>query len=468
MFCNIADEPSTVSPHPLVNNFFPISELCPPKTMFNANKVCRNKLQIFKIVAAFSVFTLCCLYVFQSSIVSNQMVFKFFTRPTVLTQSEFEQLCRRQEETWDQAFYVNTRGCRMPSFPVMDESIERYFGKAKPIVCKAVLTISNDTHVWIAHNRSQLLADFGISEPDTIFCDVDALRRVSDTTNEVDTSQRQSFRYGESVAVETEFVQVHCTFNVNTTVTNYHYFIAPKFGFGNRSERSNRISVMIIGIDSVSRLNFHRSMNQTASVLAQMNAFELFGYNKIGDNTFPNLMAILTGLEIEELTSTCLTSNFDGCNFIWDLYKERGYNTVFAEDWNMAGLFNFNRPGFLKQPTDLRLKPIVMEMEAHAGSQHDANSYMCLGGERTVDLLLNYIGMFVRSIGWSSYFSFFWTSTYSHDYLERPQLIDEQFAEMLINITSSETFENTFLIVMSDHGLRFGSFRKTYQGKFNE
>lgn len=357
----------------------------------------------------------------------------------------------------------------MPSFPVMDESIKRYFGKPNPIVCKEVLTTSNDTHVWVPHCPSHLLAEFGINEPDTIMCNVDALRRISDTKNEVDTSQRQSFKYGQAVAVESEFVIVNCTFYNDTiqTVTNYHYFISPKFGLGNASEKSDKMSVMIIGLDSVSRLNFHRLMNQTATVLDQLNAFELFGYNKIGDNTYPNLIAILTGLEIGELTSTCLSreeATFDGCHFIWDFYKDRGYNTVFAEDWNMAGLFNFNRPGFLTQPTDLRLKPIVMEMEAHAGSQHDTNSYMCLGGERTVDLLINYVGMFVRSIGWSPYFSFFWTSTYTHDYLERPQLIDEQVASMLLNLTSSETFGNTFLIVMSDHGLRYGTFRNTYQG----
>lgn len=354
----------------------------------------------------------------------------------------------------------------MPSFPVMDDSIKGFFNEAKPVVCKEALTVANDTHIWVPHSTKTLDKEFGIRNSSTIVCSVDSIVRATDWTNVIDTSRRLVFKFGEAVEVNSEFVLVTCLHDNGKSITNYHYFIAPKMRYQN-TKKGKKMSVMIIGVDSVSRLHFHRVMNKTATVLNNLDAIELFGYNKIGDNTFPNLMAVLTGLEKEELKTSCLAGQhpkFDDCKFIWDDYKKEGFSTVFAEDWVMAALFNYVQPGFSQQPTDLRLRPILIEMEAKAGSQHDC-LYWCLGGERTVDVLFNYLGKFVRSVGWSPYFSFFWTSTYTHDYLDRQQLIDDRMASMLLNLTSTETFEDTFLIVMSDHGIRFGEFRKTYQGK---
>jgi len=54
-------------------------------------------------------------------------------------------------------------------------------------------------------------------------------------------------------------------------------------------------SVFLFGIDSMSRMNFRRSMPLTSAFVSQKGWFEMEGYNKVGDNTLPNLMAILTG-----------------------------------------------------------------------------------------------------------------------------------------------------------------------------
>lgn len=354
----------------------------------------------------------------------------------------------------------------MPSFPVMDDSIKGFFGEVKPVLCKDALTIANDTHIWVPHSSQTLDTSFGIGNSSSIVCNVDSIVRATDWTNVVDTSRRLTFRYGEAVEVNSEFVIVTCFLDKGKSITNYHYFIAPKMRRSKSTKKSNKMNVMMIGVDSVSRLHFHRVMHKTATVLNKLDAIELFGYNKIGDNTFPNLMAVLTGMEVGELKASCLSGQhpkFDDCKFIWDDYKNDGFSTVFAEDWVMASLFNYGQPGFLHQPTDLRLRPIMIEMEANAGTRQDC-LYWCMYGERTVDVLFNYLEMFVRSIGWSPYFSFFWTSTYTHDYLDRQQLIDDRLASVISNLTSMETFKDTFLIVMSDHGIRFGEFRKTYQG----
>lgn len=85
---------------------------------------------------------------------------------------------------------------------------------------------------------------------------------------------------------------------------------------------------MIIGLDALSRLNFHRRMNSSSAYLHQkMQAIEMLGYNKIDDNTFPNLIPALAGLSVDELKKVCWSSNgvFDECPIIWKQFREYGY-----------------------------------------------------------------------------------------------------------------------------------------------
>jgi len=52
----------------------------------------------------------------------------------------------------------------------------------------------------------------------------------------------------------------------------------------------------MIGIDSVSRLNFKRQFPQTYAILKnRLHAYEMAGYNKVRDNTFINLVPMFLG-----------------------------------------------------------------------------------------------------------------------------------------------------------------------------
>jgi hypothetical protein len=59
-------------------------------------------------------------------------------------------------------------------------------------------------------------------------------------------------------------------------------------------------NILLLGLDSISRLNFERHFLRT-KVLIQKKGFKtLFGYNKIGLNTFPNMYSFLTGNHFEQ------------------------------------------------------------------------------------------------------------------------------------------------------------------------
>lgn len=413
------------------------------------------------------------------------------------------------------SYFVNTPGCRMPKFQIWDKQIEKYLHKESPIVCKRPLIYSNNHYLWIGLNRSEIIDAYKINDVDDMNCYYQAFYRKDDTTNDVqEDGIRYAIPYGEMIRVSDEFITVLCAIGEIEVYRDYHFFF-PDSGNTNQINNNNnngtmdsmatltasatssgasrstttttvtatagahsansmKINVMIIGLDSISRLNFHRQMNESANILLNhMRAIELYGYNKIADNTYPNLMPALAGLDEDEMQSACMpykNETFDQCHFIWDDFKRRNYTTVFAEDMSWLGLFNYFRPGFKRSPTDFYFRPFIYEAETNIGTRKEGNAYMCLGGRRTINVLLDYVNKFLGYISETAlpYFSFFWATAYTHDYFNYPAMIDKDFAEFLQTLGQSKEMENTFLLVMSDHGIRFGAFRNTYQGMMEE
>lgn len=107
-------------------------------------------------------------------------------------------------------------------------------------------------------------------------------------------------------------------------------------------------------------------------------------------------------------------------------------------------------------------------MERHISKQKNVNTFLCLGKRRTFDVLLEYAQKLITLLTERLHFSFFWTTSYTHDYLNFPTLIDANLAEFLLEMQTSGALDNLFLILMSDHGIRWGSFRSTYQGMMEE
>ena len=79
----------------------------------------------------------------------------------------------------------------------------------------------------------------------------------------------------------------------------------------------NYPNILLLGIDSVSRLNFERHFPLTKKIIAQNNFYTMYGYNKVGENTFPNLIPLLTGFYAEDIWNKSTYNDFDDFPFIW-------------------------------------------------------------------------------------------------------------------------------------------------------
>lgn len=192
------------------------------------------------------------------------------------------------------------------------------------------------------------------------------------------------------------------------------------------------------------------------------------GYNKIEDNTFPNLMAIFTGRSYSTLEPNCrLNETFDHCNLIWKEFSNRGYITAYGEDEPAMNTFTLWKDGFLEPPTDVYLRPYFL---AAYKLSKKTKSFMtvCSGPENTASRMFNAAESFLKTFREEPIFAFYWINSFSHDNVNEPSAVEEMVLNFLSSSTVIQAMDNSIFVVFSDHGFRFGDIRFTYSGWLEE
>src|SRR5699024_6951197 len=98
----------------------------------------------------------------------------------------------------------------------------------------------------------------------------------------------------------------------------------------NRSS-SSKVNVILLGIDSISRLQFLRHLTRSKKFVDQQGFIPMYGYHKVGENSFPNVLPILTGHHQSYFVSDSpnVTFNWDDYPFVFREYQQKGYLTTF-------------------------------------------------------------------------------------------------------------------------------------------
>ncbi|KAH8026149.1 hypothetical protein HPB51_016460 [Rhipicephalus microplus] len=224
------------------------------------------------------------------------------------------------------------------------------------------------------------------------------------------------------------------------------------------------ISVLILGIDSTSRMNFHRHMVKTGRYLeAELNAFEFIALNKVDDNSFPNLIPLLTGMSGSEAESVYRRyGKFDQLPLIWKEYKLRGYTTLYMEEWPFAGIFVYPTfVGLMKVPTDYYPTSILRMMD-----DGDLQKMECMGARLKTKVLVNYLADILKLNHERPMFSFVWLSYVTHNNVNGLQLLDDTLERFLRESATYGVLKNTALLFMSDHGMRMGRMSATEIGRY--
>lgn len=384
----------------------------------------------------------------------------------------------------DDTFTIKTEGCTIPSLRPFDESVIKFSQDQKrPKSCQNAnysLLDNNETHIWI---RSEHFKHFHVPADGNISCCYKSFYRPSSVEDiySSDVDERVQYEpciyFSSYIEVMNEFVKVFCEYEYLTIYEQFFLFTPKKpsniykIDSVEVVQNQSAYNILVLGIDAVSRLNFYRTMPKTVAYLKKKGAIELYGYNKVGDNTFPNLTPMLLGVKDVELKRTCwphMRATFDNCPFIWEWFKDAGYYTALGEDSASLGTFNFEKFGFIGTPTDYYIHTFINEAEKDAGNNRDFNSFICMGNKYFFSVLLDYIESLTSTLKSSKLFGFFWEVTMSHDYLNYPTVMDDRYVKLFKSLDSSNYLEDTIIILLSDHGIRWGDIRYTKQGRLEE
>lgn len=383
---------------------------------------------------------------------------------------------------------VSSSKCSIPNLDAWHDSIKGYVKRLPPLNCTQILLEDgtyNRTLTYVRSNKLHLTEIARSKGLKAEHCCYKSINRGSDDRRLVSDATCVAMNTLEGFESPSETISITCPmFNY----TNVHSFVksdpgekaAIKLMAKQRLNQDNYYNVIIVGVDTISRLNGHRQLHRTLKVLRHIyDAVEFNGYNKVGENTFPNLVPLLTGLRPEQLTETkCWpASNYsdesetgdgylDNCQFLWNYYRELGYTTYFSEDWPKASTFNYLKDGFKSQPTTFYGRPFTIARDSLLLPKVDMGCASCLLDRPLVEVDLENLKMFLIENRGLPHFAFHWINCPQHDDLNGASQVDLTLERFFLNIRHLSKDDRTFVMLLSDHGYRWNDFVSTRIGHY--
>ena len=375
-------------------------------------------------------------------------------------------------------YLVDTPGCRIPDIDPFDDSICNLIDLNPAIIkCNASAAITYTDHNALRINltASKLYHGDGLD-----YCEYHSIKRIDDQNSDnLFEYSKHGTKLSRDVNVTSEFIRVACYGRSGDMIyANFHAVVLRKPEVERRCDRKSaeqsthapkeRLNVITLGVDSVSRLNFIRQMSLTRRFLLDtLGAVEMTGYNKVADNTYVNLSPMFAGKYVDELPwSENSLRSFDDYDFIWKDFSARGYRTLFAEDAPTIAIFNYVKEGFYRRPTDYYLRPFSLAMEAHGSLW--TNDHDCIGSKLETDVVLDWVRDYVTEFKEKRHLAFAFITRLTHESLNKAATADRSYLRFLQQLHDAGSFNNSVLLFYSDHGMRFGPIRQTFVGKLEE
>ncbi|CAH1399296.1 unnamed protein product [Nezara viridula] len=377
-----------------------------------------------------------------------------------------------------EGYLVWSPSCRIPDISPWHESIKAFIKKDTLPSCGKPLTKvqrQGNNHVLIADVKDMQCCYSLITRND-----LPSNKSYNTKADDVySIGKCENFESNVTFSGTEQFIKVKCDPKKkkknSKSYTGLHAFVRKTKAVVKKLDANyieeKKVSVMIVGIDSISRLNLIRTMPKTVDYLDKNGWINFKGYNKIDDNTFPNLLAILTGLTVAQLRASCWSSNskkIDDCPLIWKEFSKQGYVTAYAEDLPSIGTFNYRKTGFVKSPTDYYIRPFMLAAEKFLKIKVKNTLNICLGPVSTSDYILDYLIDFAKTFKDALTFSLFWLNNFSHNDVNTPSAMDSRILSFFSDLKDTGVLENTFIVFLSDHGIRYGKIRETYVGWIEE
>lgn len=134
----------------------------------------------------------------------------------------------------------------------------------------------------------------------------------------------------------------------------------------------------------------------------------------------------------------------------------------------ISATFNGVKAGFIDPPTDYYFRPYFLAADDLTAKYLCLKAH-CTGPEKTGVRMQNLIRDFVDAVRDAAPgFGLFWMNSFSHEEVNCPASMDDDFAEFLEGMEAGGYLDNTVVVFFSDHGFRFGKIRQTHTGWMEE
>jgi hypothetical protein len=189
----------------------------------------------------------------------------------------------------------NELECVIPDYDPFDPHIRKFLSVSRVIQCahpQPYLTYLDPD--GFIHINKTTIKNSGHDVND-YECHYSEIFRTNKSDSEFSLGIPHIFKETEKIQ-SSAFVQVKCFLkSAGLVYENVHVYVPPPSPELDATSRRkgddiDHPSVLIFGLDSMSRLNFIRQLPRTYRVLTEvLDAVVFKGMNKIGDNTFPNM-----------------------------------------------------------------------------------------------------------------------------------------------------------------------------------
>ncbi|WAR00273.1 hypothetical protein MAR_024645 [Mya arenaria] len=385
--------------------------------------------------------------------------------------------------------HANTSSsCIIPSLNPYDPSIMKYVWDPKPLTCDTstnILTVDN--HGLVIFNKSALaLLKLSMNQ---VSCTYSILRRQND---DVSVKFDEPITLSPPTRVNADFFYTECSIDGKLIFDKILTNVAKESVHRTTpllEESAHHLSVVMFGVDSVSRSASIRKLPKTNRYLREeLGSYDFKGYMKVGENTLPNLTPLLTGRRVwtsEVPIKDYTTDPFDPFPFLWRNFSERGAATLYAEDYPEIGTFNYLTRGFVRPPADHymrpfwlglidrermrnKLGPIFLYLENKNVNLQGGGSTLCYKDRPKHVVLIDYLKQFLITYKNKRKMMLSFLVEFSHEYPNFLSYGDDDFLEFLKWMKTNGHLDNTVLVFFSDHGSRIDKIRNTFVGRIED
>ncbi|XP_055841778.1 uncharacterized protein LOC129908950 [Episyrphus balteatus] len=427
-------------------------------------------------------------YIFQSSLTLRDEILITNETTTISTPRNSTQNDLNSTTNPDlppAGFLVYNKHCRIPEVDPFTPDAMKILKKKKYSSCSNELPLTKvifDMNLRTYNLHIDEIAKHKLNATNINCCYQSIIRSGSGNRVDKDFKLKScvTFKDGDVIPSDVDSLIVKCEdAKRNKTIQQDAFYLVgekPEIrkrlqSFRNGTFPNRPVSVLMLGIDSISKFNLRRVMPETTSRLIHDGWFELKGYNKVDDNTFPNLMAFLTGYNNSNAYSKCNPKTKDGlsnCPMIWNFFQNIGYVTSYAEDETWMSTFNFNKKGFNKIPVDYYQRPFMLAIEKTLPKKKQSGMSFCVGLRHSAEYIYDSAIELATRYKNEPYFGLFWTNTFSHNSFNDASSMDSRIVKYIDELSSNGILDESIVILFSDHGMRFGPLRSLRQGFLEE